>query len=348
MSSPKPVCVLIADIHFTPATLELASESLRRARSAAVELGVPLIIAGDTLDSKAIIRAECANSLLEILKETPSPKYTKILVGNHDLINEKGTEHSLNFLNNLPSVEVVSAPYKETGTGLLLIPYQTANSKVWTEWLSRYQEGHTIICHQGVQGAEMGHYIKDSTSLPREAFANFRVISGHYHKAQNIKCGPPRKGAVGLFTYVGNPYSLSFGEANDGPKGIAVLMDDGLLKRIPFSDFRKHVVVEGYVLDERGVILPPGTKEKINAHDLLWLKITGPQSELKKLNKAEIGQSLLGHSNFKLDLIPSDSAPATVETKTLTSEQVLDKLIDNMGETDDQKAYLKVLWREIV
>ena len=337
MSAPKPICAITGDVHFTPPTLELARESVSRALGTAEELGVSLVLNGDTLDTKDIVRAVCMNALIEVLKEAKVKVYVN--TGNHDLINEKGEEHALHFLE--PYATVISKPTFVTELESWIIPYQSSAEKM-QEILNTIPKGSRLIIHQGVQTAFLRHYVQDKTSLLPEAFADFRVIASHYHRAQDIKCGRPRKGAVGLFSYVGSPYSTTFAEANDGPKGIAVLMDDGTLGRIPFDDFRKHVIVECEPSDLFYV------SYHLRASDLLWLKVTGPQSELKQLNKAEIGEALLGHSNFKLDLIPTGSAPAAVETKTLTSEQVLDKLIDNMGETDDQKAYLKVLWREIV
>lgn len=332
----KAVAVIIGDIHFTPATLDLASISLIKARSKAFELNVPLILNGDTLDTKAVIRAEVANRLIEILESKGAPPRTIINTGNHDKLSEKSKEHALNFLR--PYAEVVQYPLYERGLDSWIIPYFSDKKELQT-FLDTIPKESRLIMHQGVQGANLGHYIIDHTSLAKNSFEDFRVISSHYHAAQDIKCGRPRKGAVGLFSYIGNPYTLSFGEAKDPLKGYSVLMEDGSLERIPLN-LRKHVIAEVHADHwwEAG---------EQNPSNLLWLKITGPKSELDKLTKQSISK-VIGHSNFKLDLIPDKEHIEIKNTDNMTNAQLIDSVIENHSETDDYKVYLKTLWREIL
>lgn len=331
----KPVAVVISDVHYDRNTLELADYSVRQAINKANELCVPLIDTGDLHTTKSTLQAECVTAMIETFKTALVPVY--VLIGNHNLLNEKGDDHALHFLE--PYVNLVSSKVKVLG--MYMLPYFSDVEELQKE-LSTIPEGSTVFLHQGVQTANMGHYVQDKTSLPKEAFADFRVISGHYHRHQDIKCGRPRKGAVGLFTYIGNPYTLSFGEANDGPKGYCILMEDGTLEQIPL-DLRKHVILDLYHEEVLRTHCPD-----LQPNDLLWLKVTGPQSELAKLKKDEIGKVLLGHSNFKLDLIPTDSKPIIGKTDNMTGAQIFDSLIDNTGETTEQKTYLKALWKELV
>lgn len=332
--------VLISDIHFTVATLELATQALVQAMTAAYNLDVPLIICGDTLDGKAIIRGEVANRLIALLKEGPlRPVRVIVLVGNHDLLSEKAYEHALEFLK--PYCEVIDQFTYDGQLKLYLMPYCHNPEKLLGR-LNTIPEGATIIMHQGVQTAHMGHYAQDKTSLPKEAFANFRVISGHYHQTQDIVCGK-LKGTVGLFSYVGNPYTLTFGEANDGPKGFACLLPDGnLLHHV--LELRKHVIIERDFIDwdDELTNVYPG--------DLVWLKIKGTQSQLSKLKKQAVGLKLFGHNNFKLDKILTDQSDETltVEQRSMKDEDVLDVLINKTAESPTQKTYLKKLWREVI
>lgn len=328
-----PVAVLISDIHFTVPTLELAATSLLKAQFRAKMLGIPLIIAGDTLDTKAIIRAECANRLMRLLAVQDAPE-TYILVGNHDLLNEKGDDHSLQFLHGF-CTKIVAAPTKVTlgGKQVLLLPYMSDSKKI-EDILKDEETPKTIIMHQGVMGANMGHYIKDTSSLPPKAFDGYRVISGHYHRTQTIKCGK-----TGSFTYIGNPYTLSFGEAHDGPKGYQILMSDGSLEQVVLP-LRKHVIVETSIKLE--------TKVVCNKDDLLWVKMKGSSSELSKVSKVEIGKGLIGHTNFKLDLIPIDSEPTTKSVEDQTPQTLLDSLIDGLKDSISHKQYLKNLYKELL
>jgi len=337
----KPIAVLISDIHFTVATLELAKASLRGAFIRARKLQLPLVIAGDTLDSKAIMRGEVVNALLSIQQEF-SDIEVHILVGNHDMLNEKGCEHALNFL--AANWHVVDQPFWSERLKLHLVPYMNSSESLMYWLQNSPAKQSVIIMHQGVQTAYLGHYQQDKTSLPKEAFKDFRVISGHYHRRQDIKCGPPRTGAIGLFSYIGNPYSLSFGEASDGPKGFQILNSDGTLTPV-YTNLRKHIIME---LDMEGLNDARAVGIGAEPGDLVWLKVSGSFTELEKLNKQEIGMELLGHTNFKLDKIHTDSPKLEVQTDKLTGEEILDKMIDATDEKPPEKKALKSLWRDVL
>ena|ERR1700677_3740014 len=321
----KPICVCISDIHFNINNLELATTALKAAIFKAEELKIPLVIAGDLQDTKAIIRAEVANRLIELIRDAKTKIY--ILVGNHDLINEKGTENALNYL--APYATIISKPTFEkiSGRECFLVPYQTD-----PEILEQAKSFYTvlIIMHQGVLGAEMGDYIQDKTSIAPEF--KCPVISGHYHRHQTI----------GTITYIGSPFTHTFGESGDGDKGFLVLNSDGTFTR-EILNLRRH---RKFNVTSRQIPVKYGP----NSHpdDLIWLKVSGPKSELIKLDKKVIGDRLLGHSNFKLDLIPTDSKPTDLKIECLPTDEIFDSLIDNLSETDDQKAYLKETWRAII
>lgn len=325
----EPKAVLISDIHFSINTLYLASAALRAALKKAEELNVPLIIAGDLNDTKALIRAEVANELLDILKLSLTKIY--ILVGNHDKINEKGEDHGLNYLE--PHATIVDKPMYVND--LTLIPYQSSN-EYFLNVIAKFSKNKTIIAHQGFQGAFMGDYVQDKSSVHPDQVKDFRVISGHYHKHQTL----------GTVTYIGSPYSITYTEAKDGPKGFLVLNKDGSFTR-ELLNLRKHIVLDA-IVSEYGLDFPEDMRSHINTADLLWLKVKGPYSLLKRLNKAHIGEKLIGHSSYKLDLIPTDDVKIEEPKQELTEKEILDSIINASSDLQEQKEYLRRLWREIM
>lgn len=323
----KPIAVCISDIHFNLNNLELATTALQAAISKATDLNVPMIIAGDLHDTKAIIRGEIANRLLSIFQSSKCTTY--LIIGNHDLLNEKGFGHSLNFL--APYVTLIDKVTSLDAQNLWLLPY-FSNADDLITLLPMIPLASTLIMHQGFMGASMGDYVVDKSSIDPVLVKEFRVISGHYHRHQSI----------GTVTYIGSPYTMTFGEANDGHKGFLVLHEDGSFHR-EILNLRKHIIAECNIEDLDQL------KLEINPNDLVWLKITGSRSELEKLDKKIVGDKIIGHANFKWDLIPKESETIQVpERQTMSNEELFDSLIDAEDESDEYKAYLKALWREIV
>lgn len=321
-----PAFVAISDIHFTVNSLPLASAALKSALLKAELLGVPLIIAGDLNDTKAIIRAEVANALIQILSYSKIEIF--ILVGNHDLMNEKGSEHGLNYLR--PYARIIDKPTRiKSFENTVFIPYQTDTAKLQEILSTICNPGDLLVMHQGIQNAYMGDYVQDKTSISAKLLENFVCISGHYHRHQT----------VGTLTYIGSPYTTSFGEANDGPKGFLVVNEDGTFKR-EILNLRKHVISE-YTPDN-----PPG-KDVFNQQDLVWIRLSGPSSWLDTINKRELGIKLR-LANFKLDKCVTDRPEITSENRKLTDSELFDHIIDNTSDSKERKENLKRLWKELM
>lgn len=326
----KPVAVLISDIHFNLKTREVAGAALRMALIEAEKHNVPLILGGDTHDTKAILRGECIKTIVSILKNAKVP--VKVLVGNHDKIHEKSNEHALEFLRPyvdlIDSTRVMDAHFRET---IGFIPYQSTN-EAFLEELSQFRKGSLVICHQGFKGAYMGEYTKDDSSVDCKKVEDYRIISGHYHRHQNI----------GTVTYIGTPYTITFAEANDGPKGYVILNSDRSIEQVPIN-LRRHVIMERTIENLYDKMFESTLKE-----DLIWLKVRGPSVELDKINKRNVGIKIIGHQNFKLDKISTDVENVELDTSNLTDEQILDGMIEQENETQHNKEFFKALWRELL
>lgn len=323
---PKPKFVIISDIHFNEKNLKLSHSALSQALSKAEELDIPLVIAGDLNDTKAIIRAEVANDIIEIILGYSTPVF--ILVGNHDKINEKGEEHGLNYLR--PYAQVVDFPsgYKEL-PGVVFIPYQSDPTNYSNIIKQKCSKGDIIVMHQGVFGANLGDYVHDKSAIDVSILEDHKCFSGHYHQHQTI----------GTLTYCGSPFTMSFGEASDGPKGFLVVNEDGSFTR-EILNLRKHIIqdINAEAYWEIGAQDPK---------DVLWVKLHGTKSYLDNIQKYSISK-FIGHSNFKLDKIPTDDQKLELSAKPLTGEELLDKIIDNKSDTTEYKNRLKSIWRELL
>ena len=353
----KPIAVLISDVHYDINTLPLADAAMRLAIAKANELEVPLVIAGDLHDTKANLRAECLLAMRATLSLCRINCF--IVRGNHDSINEKSTKTALLSLETYEygdrhdfhdditrSTEVISNPdftnkIAVNGMSLYFIPYQH-DPIDFKNVLDKIDKGSTIIMHQGVHGSISGEYIQDKSAVPKDWLADYRVISGHYHTRQTIKTGRPRKGAVGSMDYIGNPYTLNYGEANDPEKGFQVLMSDGTLEFVP-TNLRKHVVIQTSL--DMGEVVAPCLGW--NNDDLVKVKLSGTKEQLSKINKKEFGERLGVPESYKLELIPLATQDDTKQKKAVQDTN-LDTIIEELtNTTSEQKERLKTLWRNL-
>ncbi len=325
---------------------------MRMAISKANTLRVPLIVAGDLHDTKANLRAECVNRMLETFDLLNQECF--ILRGNHDAVNEKSQEHALNFLsreailndytgNQTWAITVVPKPNFFNSIGAAgknrnsvhLVPYHHDTTDL-IKYLNKIDIGSVVIMHQGLKKASPGEYgDHDKTAINPINVAGLRIISGHYHTRQTL---PIPRG--GLWDCIGNPYTLTFGEAKDPEKGFQVLHSDGSLEFIP-TNLRKHIIFDMSASDVR-----PGHVLVYNPEDLLWLKISGTKDALGKLNREIIMAKLnLNAALIKIDLIPSDIISTVSENVTGSLSLTLDNFIDAAEIPAEQKIRLKDLWR---
>jgi len=192
--------------------------------------------------------------------------------------------------------------------------------------------------HQGLTGSNMGDYIQDKTAITPNDVAGLRIISGHYHNRQTIDL--PNGGK---WDYIGNPYTLSFGEANDPEKGFQILYDDGSLEFVP-TNLRRHVVVE-----ESASAILDSPKEAYRGlcdkDDFVWFKITDNKNRFKLITR-EFLSKRISSKNIKLTYEGKTEAKA-IQSKNLTQNEILDSIIDNLDKSEDDKTRLKDLWKQL-
>ncbi len=318
----KPIAVLTADVHYNINTIEVANAAMKQVIQLANLLEVPLIVAGDLHDTKAFLRGECVAAMIETFK------LCRILpivtCGNHCRISEKSEAHSLEFLR--PYATIIDKPTRNLIPYWTFIPYQH-DPAAMRAYLKTLPPGTNIIMHQGVQGSLAGAYFMDHSAITKEDIAPFNVISGHYHSRNDL--------------YIGNPYTLSFGEANDPEKGFKILYDDNSLDFVS-TNLRKHLVFE---MDSR---LTCDTSTYVPG-DIVWIKVLGTNEELATITKEKITQAT-GIASFKLDLLPSQSTvlPIADSIKDLTQPETIDSIITKLHLSSSSTYRLKNLWKKLV
>lgn len=326
----KTKAVLISDVHFSLPTLKEAIQSMEMAIEKANELNVPLIVAGDLHDTKANLRGECISAILKVADMCQQRLI--ILIGNHCKINEKSNEHSLEFLRY--TCDIINTPM--VLDDLHLIPYYN-NSKELVSYLKTLKTGSTIIMHQGVVGSEAGHYIQDNSAITKSDLSGFRVISGHYHRRQHFELP-----FGGSFDYIGNPYTLGFGEGSHPEKGFQILYDDGSLQFVP-TNLRRHKIVEFLV--KEGWWYTKQMTGYFDPNEIIWVKVKGTEEDLTIVNRESVAEKL-GNKEFKLtiDVIKTETS---IENRDLSQYDVLDELISSANTSDEQKTRLKQLWKTL-
>ena len=239
--------VAISDVHISLKNLTVATQVLKQALDKARELKIPLFIAGDLNDTKALMRSEWVEVLIQLFGQEFKDIPIYILVGNHDLNNKNSDQNSLNFLNLIPNVTVIDKtscltfgevefgviPYMPTKEGFL-----AASESI----VSKY-----LLCHQGFMGAFMGDYVVDESSVDPKLLKDFKqVYSGHYHKHQRVEDN---------IMYFGSPFTVNFGESKQ-EKFIWVVekVADGLNAKPILTNVRRHV--QFTVEEDTGLKMP--------------------------------------------------------------------------------------------
>ncbi|MCH9665562.1 MAG: hypothetical protein K0U41_06895, partial [Gammaproteobacteria bacterium] len=263
--------------------LEVSKRVLTQALNKARDLSVPLFIGGDLRDTKAIIRGEEINMLNTLFSENNDVRVL-LMVGNHDLMNKNSDAHSLEFLRHHSNITIIDGPLvldTEGGIGrFYCIPYKKTKEEFQEEIKRAKELGFTrILGHQGVQGAKMGDYVVDESSICPKELESFEFIGlGHYHKSQDL----------GNVRYWGSPFTVNFGESSDRKCFWVVNEDDNnkiQLEPIP-TDVRHHrqmVVLEGYKSHEDWPDYNEGDPIKVILKGAKEFALRSHEKQFKKL-----------------------------------------------------------------
>lgn len=324
--------VIINDVHFNIANLEKATFALRSAFVYALEHKLPVIIAGDLNDTKAIIRGEVMNRLIELFEEFYQKIQIHILIGNHDLLNEKmNGKHSLNFLkpyaNLLEGSGMVNAKHK-----LGFISYQSTPEDFLTA-IKRFPKGHTVVCHQGFRGAFMGEYVQDKSSVDPKDVADWTIVSGHYHQRQKL----------GTIQYLGNPYTINFAEAEDPAKGFSVLDVTTGETAIHELDLPRHVIFDAPWSQIHAASFD------YRPNDIIMLRIHGTKADLSGVKRDAVLKKFFPDATgpVRLELVPEETKN-DIKVDITDPTKVLNDIIKASDETAARKKQLLALAEELL
>lgn len=202
--------VCVGDLHARPDNLDLVEKAIRFAWEQSPDV---VVLLGDLLDTKELIRGRCLLRYQEILGAAPCPHI--VIPGNHDRFSaQPNDDHALSLLRS-KKVRVVDGPAVLDVDGIKLgfLPYNPPNQTRLD--LSRLREQNpdpirAIFAHADLSGFDYGngHICEEGmTTQEVEGWLKGwcpRFISGHFHRHQEN----------GPILYVGTPFSHDFGEAN--------------------------------------------------------------------------------------------------------------------------------------
>ena len=278
--------IATSDVHGNLKNLEPFKVVIRRALSEARNRKCPLFIGGDLNDTKAVLRSEFVQFLIDSFLEYKDVQVI-VLIGNHDLCNHfSNTDHSLGFLKILPNLTVIDEA-QEIFPEWYAIPYHHRNQDILEQLQIAKDKGYRkIFLHQGIMGAKQSEYILDKSSITLEDLKDFdRVFLGHYHSHQTL----------GMCTYWGSPFTVSFAEANQD-KFIWYVEDDGAeIKLVPIRPgARRHLQISWDEGEEAGHVLPEHNKD-----DIIKIVARGSKEFCLSLNKEAI-KTQYGLENLQL------------------------------------------------
>lgn len=267
------------------------------------DLGHDVVILGDMFDTKEIVRSSCFNMVFNRIK--CSKLHFTILVGNHDWHNLECLEHSLEPLKVLPNVKIVDIPTKSMDGNLLMVPYYHDLNQ-FKKTIGAFQ-AKILIMHQGVTGFDYGngHIAVDEVSLA--SLKKFpKVISGHFHKYQQDK----------NLTYLGTPFSHSFGESNQA-KYLAVLNVKTSELELINSPFPGHMTYE--INCDQKTKIKDYSKENFNR-----LILRGSEEAIAAFDTKP-------YEDAKIIQIPDITAASLVIDETQSNEVKFQKWAENKG-----------------
>lgn len=296
---------VIGDPHLKPGNLHIGEELFELVEA----IGQTAIWLGDFLDTKELVRGKCFNALFAYLKRSKLKHI--ILIGNHDYFNLDCLAHSLEALKVLPNVTIVDRPMMIEN--MIFFPYIHDQAQLEQAISAFEHTGLALFGHLEVRDFDFGNGHMCTTGIPLARLAQFkRVISGHFHKRQE----------TGNLTYVGTPFSHSFGEANQ-IKFIALYDSNTNELKIAETPFPRHISVE-FNCDHLNETLDHWLFDPIPGYEKNSYRVilTGSQANIDRFPRVMYDEGgTHGKLNIKWISRPSDHAENNVTIEETVSNE---------------------------
>lgn len=307
---------IVGDLHAKPNNLDKVNQIFDIVEG----LGHSVIMLGDTFDTKEVIRGRCLNTVMERTKSSKLTFY--YIIGNHDRFNVSSTEHSLEQFKLLKNVIVIDSP-QQIIPGLAAIPYLHDRTE-FKEAVKLFGESDIVFMHQGFSGFDYGNgFIAEGENDLSEISHLKQAISGHFHKYQQL----------GNLTYLGTPFSHSFGESNQ-EKFLGILdLNSGKMELIN-SPFPQHWTLE-LDTEEANNLVAQGLQD-FDGHHIRFI-IRGSQEQLMRYNK----EALKGASTLEVKIIEKP-------TDEFMSGITIEETADNVAKFQTWAKDIKKLDQEII
>jgi predicted phosphodiesterase len=177
----------LGDPHIQVGNLEdselLLNFVLRTAQQEEVD---KIVILGDLMHTHAILRVEVLNFWDRWLSILSANAPTIVLVGNHDLKNQKDpdsenglshfTKMSLDTYSNLTVVNKA-----QVIDGILYAPYMHDNETFINTVNGLADKSNVVVCHQSFDGSQYDNGFYDPEGIDSTLIKQEQIISGHIH-----------------------------------------------------------------------------------------------------------------------------------------------------------------------
>ena len=310
--------IAIGDPHFKTTNMEIVNLFIDKLVQLIIEKSPDIIIIlGDLLHEHERLHTTTLNKAYEFIEKLRLITQVYILVGNHDMINNRQfltPNHWMNGLKEWENVKIIDQPLKVIIKELEFVfcPYVPPGRLYDAlNTLDGWQSARAIFCHQEFYGCKMGAIIstdgdKWNPTLPY-------VVSGHIHSNQTLD----------NVYYPGAAIQHAFGESerNIIPHFI-FHMDSKELEEIDLQLPRKKIVYINVEDIEEF--------EKPNTNDKIRLTVSGTYEQFKTFKKSAKYKHML-EQGVKIVYKHTKVVEDKTENNTSSFFEILKKLIDKEG-----------------